>query len=129
MIKFISKVEKGIDENAADELVFNAVKGLTLNFDLEATDDARAEIVIDKNTGSVLSGRGNGYLNIAINTNGKFEVIGTYVVSEGIYEFRNIVNKDFIVQPGGTVVWDGNPFDAYLNINAIYRAKQILMFY
>ncbi len=123
LIKFISKVERGVDENVADELVFNAVKGLTLNFDLEATDDARAEIVIDKNTGSVLSGRGNGYLNIAINTNGKFEVIGTYVVSEGIYEFRNIVNKDFIVQPGGTVVWDGNPFDAYLNIDAIYRTQ------
>ncbi len=124
LVRFISKTESGIDENIAEQVVFDAVKGLTLNFFLEATDDALAEIVVDRNTGSVLRGRGNGFLDISINTNGKFEVKGTYVVSEGIYEFRNIVNKDFIVQPNGSVVWDGNPFDAYLNnITAVYRTK------
>ncbi|NNC69994.1 MAG: translocation/assembly module TamB, partial [Flavobacteriaceae bacterium] len=124
LVQFISKTEKGDDENVVEEVVFEGVKGLTLNFFLEATDDALAEIVVDRNTGSILRGRGFGNFDITINTNGKFEVIGTYVVSEGIYEFRNIVNKDFIVQPGGSVSWEGNPFDAYLNnITAVYRTQ------
>ncbi len=124
LVRFISRTEEGVDENVVEEVVFDAVKGLTLNFFLEATDDALAEIVIDRNTGSILRGRGFGNFDITINTNGKFEVIGTYVVSEGIYEFRNIVNKDFVVQPGGSVSWEGNPFDAYLNnITAVYRTQ------
>ena len=124
LINFVAKTKKGIDENKVDEIIFKEVKGLTLNFDLEVTKDAIAEIVVDKNTGSILRGSGNGFMSIAINTQGKFEIDGVFVVDNGIYEFRNIVNKDFVVQPGGTVIWDGNPFDAYLNnITAIYRTK------
>ena len=124
LINFITKTKKGVDENKFEEIVFDQVEGLTLNFDLEVTKDAVAEIVVDKNTGSILRGSGNGFMAIAINTKGTFEIDGVFVVDNGIYQFRNIVNKDFIVQPGGTVIWDGNPFDAYLNnITAIYRTK------
>ncbi len=123
LINFVSENENGIDKNQQEEIIFDKLKGLTLNFDLEVTDDAIAEIVIDKNTGSILRGTGNGYMGIEINTNGKFEIYGTYIVNEGIYEFRNIINKDFDVQPGGSVTWNGSPFDAFLNINAIYKTK------
>jgi len=124
LINFIKKSKKGIDENIVEEIVFDEVKGLTLNFDLTVTKDAIAEIVVDKNTGSILRGSGDGNMLVSINTNGKFEIEGVFVVDNGIYEFRNIVNKDFIVQQGGSVIWNGNPFDAYLNnIKAVYRTK------
>ncbi|RPD99597.1 translocation/assembly module TamB [Aureibaculum marinum] len=123
LINFVTLAENGIDKNKEEEIVFDRLKGLNLNFDLEVRDNAIAEIVIDKNTGSILRGSGNGYMGIEINTNGKFIINGVYVISEGIYEFRNIVNKDFIVQPGGQVIWNGNPFDAFLNIKAIYKTK------
>ena len=124
LINFIKKTKEGIDENVVDEIVFDAVKGLTLNFDLTVTNDAIAEIVVDKNTGSILRGSGDGNMLVSINTNGRFEIEGVFVVDNGIYEFRNIVNKDFIVQKGGSVIWNGNPFDAYLNnIKAVYRTK------
>ncbi|MET2984012.1 translocation/assembly module TamB domain-containing protein [Aureibaculum conchae] len=123
LINFVTLAENGVDKNKREEIIFDKLKGLSLNFDLEVRDNAIAEIVIDKNTGSILRGSGNGYMGIEINTNGKFEINGVYVISDGIYEFRNIVNKDFIVQPGGQVIWNGNPFDAFLNIKAIYKTK------
>ena len=123
LINFVTLAENGIDKNKRQEIIFDKLKGLNLNFDLEVRDNAIAEIVIDKNTGSILRGSGNGYMGIEINTNGKFEINGVYVISDGIYEFRNIVNKDFNVQPGGQVIWNGNPFDAFLNIKAIYKTK------
>ena len=123
LINFVTNSDNGINNNESQDIFFNIVKGLTLNFSLEVTDDAIVEIVIDKNTGSILRGSGNAYMAIAINTTGKFEIYGTYIVSDGIYEFRNLINKNFIVQPGGQVVWEGNPFDAFLNINAVYRTK------
>lgn len=124
LVNFVNKMKKGSNENVVEDVVLEDVKGLTLNFLLTATDDATAEIVVDRNTGSVLRGNGNGTLDIRINTNGEFSMVGAYVVTSGIYEFRNIVNKDFTVQPGGSVIWNGNPFDAFLNnITAIYKSK------
>ncbi len=101
------------------EIVFEKLKGLSLNFRLKVTRDAVAQIVLDKATGSVLRGSGDGDLTLNIDTNGKFEMYGNLVVDNGEYQFRNIVNKNFEVQKGGTIVWDGNPYDAQVNITAI----------
>jgi hypothetical protein len=107
------------DEDRRGEVVFERFKGLNLNFNLNVTRDALAEIVIDRNTGSSLRGRADGNIRLNIDTNGRFEMYGSLTVDQGEYKFRNIVNKDFIVQRGGTVIWDGNPYDATLDILAI----------
>ena len=123
LVTFVNdkSVEKENDNGRPNEIIFD--KGLTLKFDLEVTEDAIAQIVIDKATGSLLRGRGNAYLDVEINTNGKFEMTGTYVVKEGVYELKNIVSKTFNVKNGGTIYWNGSPFDAFLNIVAINKVK------
>ena len=78
-----------------------------------------AEIVIDKLTGSVLRGSGDGNLSLNIDTNGRFEMFGELTIDNGEYKFKNIVNKDFIVQKGGTIIWDGSPYNANMDITAI----------
>lgn len=114
-------VEK--EDNEKEEIVFDQLKGLTLNFDLEVTKDAIAQVVIDKVSGSLLRGSGDGNLELNIDTNGKFEIFGVLVVDNGEYKFKNIINKDFKMKKGGTIVWNGNPYDAELNIEAINITK------
>lgn len=48
---------------------------------------------------------------------------GDFSVFEGIYNFRYgaFVQKEFNVEPGGTIVWDGEPLDARIDLKAIYR--------
>jgi len=123
LVRFVKLNEdkKEVDNGRPDEIIFD--KGLTLKFELEVTEDAIAQIVIDKATGSLLRGRGYAFLDVDINTNGKFEMAGTYVVKEGVYELKNIVSKTFKVKNGGTISWNGSPFDAYLNITAIHSVK------
>ena len=111
--------EVTVEDERKGEVVFERLKGLNLNFNLNVTRDALAEIVIDRNSGSSLRGRADGNIRLNINTNGQFEMYGSLTVDQGEYKFRNIVNKDFKVQRGGTIVWDGNPFDANLDILAI----------
>lgn len=48
---------------------------------------------------------------------------GTYIVSEGKYVLKNIVNKEFDVIEGGKIYWNGSPFDAYLDIVAVNKVK------
>jgi len=90
---------------------------------LDVTPKAEIEIVIDQETGSFLRGRGAGSLFMEINTAGKFNMWGDFITYDGIYNFKNlgVIDKKFDVKPGGTIVWDGDPLDAQMNIEALYE--------
>ncbi len=123
-IHFITKEEKEARQKG-EEVVFNEIKGLELDFDLDLTEEAEVEIIIDKNTGHSLKGRGRGGLLVEINTNGKFKMWGDFSVFEGVYNFAygGLIQKEFIVQPGGTLAWNGDPLNAIMNMNAIYKTQ------
>ena len=123
-IHFITKEEKEARKEGR-EVVFEEIKGLELDFDLDVTEDAEVEIIIDKNTGHSLKGRGRGGLLVEINTNGKFDMWGDFAVFEGVYNFAygGIIQKEFTVQPGGTIAWEGDPLNAEINMLAVYNTQ------
>ena len=123
-IHFLSPEEKlaRINGVITEEI---AVKGLVLDFDLDVNENAVIEIVIDKEAGSTIKGRGRGGLNFLINTNGTFNMWGDFMVYEGVYNFKygGIVEKKFKVEQGGSIVWEGDPLDAELNLKAVYEGN------
>ncbi|WP_233357647.1 translocation/assembly module TamB domain-containing protein [Haloflavibacter putidus] len=123
-IYFITPEEKAALQ-AGEELKIKEVKGLELFFELDVTNDAQVEIVVDQNSGSSLKGNGAGTLLIEINTNGKFNMWGDFVVYEGVYNFKyaGLVQKEFEVVSGGNITWDGSPTRADLNVSALYRTE------
>ncbi|MFT7349591.1 MAG: hypothetical protein ACI8VZ_001904, partial [Candidatus Paceibacteria bacterium] len=56
------------------------------------------------------------------NTLGKFNMYGDFVVVTGefYYKFGGVIDKRFKVRPGGSVVWEREPLDATLNMEAVY---------
>lgn len=123
-IKFVSKNEKKDSTLAMkDEKV--DLSGVTLNFDLEITPDAEAQIVFDQKTGDLIKGRGNSNLKIEITTLGKFNMYGDFVIDRGDYLFtlQNIINKKFEVEKGGTISWNGDPLAANVDLKAVYKLK------
>jgi hypothetical protein len=123
-VSYIRFVEKNRAKNRGELLSSSTeIKGLALNFDLSITPDAELELVIDSDTGSTLSGSGLGSILMEINTDGIFSVWGDFIALNGVYSFKNlgILEKEFILEPGGTIVWNGNPLDAELNLQAIYE--------
>jgi hypothetical protein len=119
-IHFLSPEEKAA-RLAGEEIEFQEVKGLELNFDLDVTNDALVELDID---GSILRGRGAGTLLIEINTLGKFNMWGDFIANTGEYVFNyGALQKRFEVRRGGSINWNGNPAQANLNISAVYEAQ------
>lgn len=112
-------------EEVAQKKSIEDISGLNLNLNLEVTRDAVAQIVIDKVSGSQLKGSGTGNLDIKINTRGKFLMDGDITIDSGIYDFKygGIITKPFTVQKGGTISWNGDPFEAQLDLVAVYKAK------
>lgn len=122
-ITFIEKNNRTKQKNKTDELQIKEIRGLEMNFELDVTPEARIEIVIDQETGSFLNGRGAGNLLMEINTNGKFNMWGDFITFDGIYNFKNlgVIDKKFNLKPGGTIVWEGNPLEAQMNLEAVYN--------
>lgn len=123
-IHFLTQEEKE-SKKSGKEIVFDEIKGLELDFDLDINEDAEVEIIIDPNTGHSLKGRGAGNLLIEINTNGKFNMWGDFLTFKGVYNFMygGLIQKQFEVEPGGSLAWEGDPLKAQMNIRAIYKTR------
>lgn len=98
-------------------------QGLELNFDLDVNTDAEIEVILDRETGHLMNGSGVGNLYMQINTLGKFNMYGDFQIYKGKYffKYRGIVSKVFDVKEYGSIVWDGDPLKARLNLQAVYK--------
>lgn len=124
-VSFIDFVDKNRLEEVVEteEVLLEKLRGLEMQFDLDINQAAQIEIVMDPASGSSLRGRGAGNLLMEVNTNGKFNMWGDYIATEGIYNFQNLglIDKKFNLKPGGTIVWEGDPLAAQMNLEAIYE--------
>ncbi len=102
---------------------------MDINMTLDVRPNAEVQLVIDPTVGDIIKGRGEGLLNLRINPRYNiFEMYGDYTIEEGSYLFtlQNIINKKFIIDAGSTIQWTGDPLDALLNIDAVYKLKASL---
>lgn len=119
---FINFIEKSDAKTVTGERILEDYEGLEMTFDLAVTPDAEVEIVVDQENGSSLKGTGEGLLLMEINTNGKFNMYGEFVVVTGEFNFKRagLIDKTFSVEPGGTILWERDPLEAQLNMEAVY---------
>lgn len=99
------------------------LSGIKMEFNLDITPDAYAEIIFDKRAGDIIRGNGSGNLKLEIDTRGDFFIYGTYQMVKGAYNFTlaNLINKEFSIEPNSSITWYGDPYEGQLNINATYR--------
>jgi hypothetical protein len=116
------------EETGSNFVTQDKTSKIELNFDLDVTPEAEVQLILDATSGGVIRGKGEGKLNINLNSRGDVRMVGNYVIRDGDYLFTlgNILNKRFIVENGGTITWNGALDDADLNIRALYRTKASL---
>jgi len=123
-VKFLTAQEKYNSQKISENRFIT--KGLELKINLNVTPDATIDIIINKDTGhAIRKGKGNGILEMDINTLGSFTMNGIFTVEEGKYDFRygGFIKKEFSVEKGGTITWSGNPLLANINIKGIYSTE------
>ncbi|MFD2998852.1 translocation/assembly module TamB domain-containing protein [Pontibacter toksunensis] len=123
-IRFVNKTPSdstGVDIEIENQSV--DLSGINMNFELDVTDDAYFEIIIDRTTGDVIRGSGNGEIRMTIDTRGDFNMYGGFEITEGAYNLKlleGLVTKEFAIVPGGTIVWNGDPINGVMDITANY---------
>ena len=107
--------------NSKDELKYN------LDVNLEVTPIAEVGITLPNDMGTIQA-RGKSNLSISVNSDGKFDLIGDYIVQDGLFQFKigNLVSKRFSLVEGGRISWSGNAYSANVNIKGLYKVKTSL---
>lgn len=97
--------------------------GLELEFDFAITEIANIEVILNRENGHGMKGKGNGIILFRINTLGKFQMFGDFSVVSGSYSFKygGLIGKKFDVKKGGSIIWTGDPLAAQLNLEAVYK--------
>lgn len=123
-IHFVTKNEKNNipDPKVIKELNYN---GLQMNFEFKITPEADIEVILDRESGHGMKGNGKGTMLFRINTLGDLNMWGDFAVYKGEYNFRygGLINKKFKVSPSSYIAWEGNPYNAILNLEAIYNTN------
>ncbi len=104
--------------------------GIQLDLNLEITPEAEAQIILDETIGDIIKGSGSGNLELDIDTKGDFEMRGAFEIEKGNYMFTlpSVISKKFDVEKGGTITWTGDPYNARIDLNAVYRLKKIPLY-
>ena len=121
-IRFVQKTKRvGVEEKLD-------LSGVSLNIQIDVTPDAELAIIFDEAVGDVMRGRGTGHISMGISKLSTFDMYGQIEIASGNYLFtlKNLINKDFTVQPGGTISWYGNPYNAELKLAAVYKVNASL---
>ncbi len=104
-----------------------AQNDFTVKLRINAQPEVQAFIEIDKSTGNVLSGYGNGIVDLEVGTD-LFNINGDYILNGGSYRFvaMGLVSRDFQIEDGSSIRFSGDIMNSTLDINANYRTKASL---
>ncbi|MFK5854695.1 MAG: translocation/assembly module TamB domain-containing protein [Bacteroidota bacterium] len=111
-----------------DEINTTSALDFNMDVNMAVTPDAKVSISLPEDMGTI-EARGNSNLSIDVNSNGKFSLIGDYVVESGLFHFKigNLVSKRFTLVRGGRISWTGSPYSARVDIKGLYKVKTNLM--
>ena len=99
---------------------------LKVDIGVQVTPDAEVMIEIDKSVGDVIKARGNGVIDLNIDpSKDVFDIFGDYHVTNGSYHFvlAGLATRDFTLQPGGTINFNGDITNTTLDLDAQYTTK------
>lgn len=124
--EYITFITKNPDTNVIQinaKRVPVKIEGFDLDFNITANTDAEINLIFDEKVGDVITGRGNGNIKMSISPDGLFYMFGDYNITQGKYFFsmQNLVGKPFEIVSGSNIRWNGNPYDAIIDIKARYE--------
>lgn len=102
---------------------------LNIRVDLEVTPDAVISMPINfSQIGGSLTASGEGELKIEIDNKNKFDMYGLVNIDNGTFgmSIANIIDKTFVLEKGGTIQFNGDLTNAYLDVAAVYKTKASL---
>ena len=128
---FITWKDNNVEETDSTDTEHNnkvdISTNIRLNFLINCTPNATLKLIMDEKTGDYITLNGDGVLRASYFNKGSFDIYGNYIVDHGVYKLtiQNIIKKDFTFQKGGSISFGGDPYNAALNLKALYVLNSV----
>lgn len=101
------------------------ISGFDLSSVIEVDKQATLRLLLDPASTDSLVMRGEAALSLTMDKSGKLSLTGAYNLNEGSYlvSFQSVIKRKFEINPGSTIIWNGDPLDAEISINATYTMR------
>lgn len=119
----LRQIEEG-ERVAADPADLTFVERFTLDLQFLTEEPVQFQLVFDRVTNEVLTANGTGQIRLTLEDQ-SFNLFGRMNISGGDYQFvaGDIISRRFQLIEGGSIIWEGDPANARLNVQAYYRAR------
>lgn len=94
-----------------------------ISLQMRVTPEAQINLIMDPVGGDHIRAYGSGHLRMDYGSaNNDLKIYGTYTLDRGDYNFtlQDIIIKEFNIRSGSSISFQGDPYAALLNIQAIY---------
>ena len=125
---FITWKDNNVEETDSTDTEHNnkvdISTNIRLNFLINCNPNATLKLIMDEKTGDYITLNGDGVLRASYFNKGSFDIYGNY---HGVYKLtiQNIIKKDFTFQKGGSISFGGDPYNAALNLKALYVLNSV----
>lgn len=126
VVVFVNKSNPNDILTQTDDEDLNAViTGIDLKSDISIQKQSKVKVVFNKRTQDNVTIQGGGDFKFDISRTGKMNLIGQYNVTDGSVELNlyNLVKRRFDISSSSSVTWSGDPYNANLNLRAVYKIE------
>ena len=102
---------------------------MLINIDADINPLGQLILVMDPVGGDKIKATGSGSLIMKYDSSEDLFMRGKYTLDKGTYNFtlQDIIVKDFLIKEGSSIAFDGNPYDAKIDISAVYSLNANLL--
>ncbi|WP_321437041.1 translocation/assembly module TamB domain-containing protein [uncultured Bacteroides sp.] len=113
---FLQNIEKEAEASQMD---------IHLNMLVDATPEGTMKIIVDPISNDYMIGKGTGSIRLEYYNKGGVKMFGSYTVDHGTYKFslKELIRKDFSINSGSSINFNGDPLNANLDIKAAYTVN------
>jgi len=96
---------------------------LRMNFQVDVTPDATIEMIMDPTAGDRIKGTASGSMQVQYGSRSDLRMYGGINIVQGNYNFslQQIIHRDFKIRDGSFISFQGDPYSATIDVNAIYN--------
>lgn len=106
-----------------DEENETEISGFSIDLALNVDEGTTVNLVLDEQNDDKILAQGNAQdFKIEMNKAGNLNIEGEYNITSGIYNYKEalVIDKDFEIEDGGYIRFDGDPYNATMDIRAAY---------
>ena len=103
----------------------SGMTGFDLASIIEIDKEATLRLLMDPTSTDSLVVKGEAALSFTMDQSGKMSLTGAYNLNDGSYlvSLESVIKKQFAIKAGSTIIWNGDPMDATISIDATYTVR------